>query len=814
MALMAIKRLLLQVGATTRARRRSGIHRVTVELARVLPKMAPTDFVCWDVQAGGLRYADLQELDALFGPGDWPEDAVLRPNARQTGRRFRDELDDPAQTWLLDPEIGHHGPGGLEAMARRTTQLREYGVRTAAVGYDLIPLNHPEYAADRPVQTAYANELLRTDLLLAISQYTADDFAKFWRTSGAQRTPHIVSCPLPDGGFSNRASPRPQGWTTRPRLLMVGTVEPRKRQIAAVEAFAVARRRSPAVAAARLQIIGSLHPAVATRFQRLVNSTPGVEYLDYAPEWMLNAAFETATATIFASEEEGYGLPIAESLSRGLPCLCADFGAMAEIAKGGGCLSVDVRNPAALEAGIIALCEDKSLEDRLRAEIDRRAFSTWADYAAALIRRMDEAPTAQLAAPADTRIITGAPADIARLPPAVVLAAVRADVVGLESPQARTAFIDRVEHEKHHGLLPSRIIVAPEPELSKAVELAAAEIQTFVNRLDEVRDVEAAYAAARRHSASAPCPVFLRIAISTFNRRDFTLENVRWILDKVLRPGDGVELVVVDGGSTDGTLEALAALRRPRLKIIVSPTNTGMLGGFHDVSVLSGAEYVWVVGDDDFIIPEEFPVLLEALRRNAGVPLGFVNFGVYHRASFGMADTATSLINERVPLAPTPSPSGLRPIRRIAEEHDNLFTAIYTIIWRADVLAAAYDYTFDGVPFIDLVESIPCTKIVLESFAACEGYWHAPIGIVSNAHNGWSRHRPRWHGLLMPQALALARDAGLDHKTLQAWAQVQHDLFDEAMALAHEAGRQPQLTRDEAQLAHILYRRELNGLSQ
>jgi glycosyltransferase involved in cell wall biosynthesis len=812
---MTIKRLLLQVGATTRARRRSGIHRVTVELARALPKMAPTDFVCWDVQSGGLRYADLPELDALFGPGDWPAEAVLRANARQTGRRFRDELEDPAQTWLLDPEIGHHAPGGVEAMARRTTQLREYGVRTAVVGYDLIPLNHPAYAADRPVQTAYANELLRIDLLLPISQYAAYDFAKFWGASGAEGTPRIVACPLPDGGFAKKARPTPEGAeTTPPTLLMVGTVEPRKRQIAVLEAFAAARSSSPAVAAARLQIIGSLHPAVAPRFQQLVTTTTGVEYFDYAPEWMLDAAFETATATIFASEEEGYGLPIAESLSRGLPCLCADFGAMAEIAKGGGCLSVDVRNPAALEAGIISLCEDILMNNRLRAEIARRTFSTWADYAAALIKQMDAAPAAEMRGGAETRVILGTPVDIDRLPTAMVLEAAQADVVGLESLEARTAFIDRVEYEQHHGLLPSRIIVAPASELAQAVAQAATEIQTFVNRLDQVRDVETAYAVARQHSAMAPCPVFLRIAISTFNRRDFTLENVRWILGKVLRPGDGVELVVVDGGSTDGTLEALAALRHPRLKIIVSPTNTGMLGGFHDVSVLSGAEYVWVVGDDDFIIPEEFPVLLEALRRNAGVPLGLVNFGVYHRAILGMGDTAASLITERVPLAPMPSPSGLRPIRRIAEEHDNLFTAIYAIIWRADILSAAYDYTFDGVPFIDLVESIPCTKIVLESFAACDGYWHAPIGIVSNAHNGWTRHRPRWHGLLMPQALALARDAGLDHNILQTWAHVQHDLFDEAMGLAREAGRQPKLTHDEIQLAHILYRRELNGLSQ
>jgi glycosyltransferase involved in cell wall biosynthesis len=774
-----------------------------------------TDFVCWDLHSGGMRYADRTELDALFGPGDWPDEAVLRPSARQSGRPFRDELEDPAQTWLLDPEIGHHGPGGVEAMARRTTQLREYGVRTAAVGYDLIPLHHPDYSADRAIHTAYVNELLRVDLLLAISEYSATEFSTFWGALGAERVPRIVACPLPDGCLTTTARQVSEMIDTTPvTLLMVGTVEPRKRQVAVLEAFAAARLRSPAVAAARLRIIGSLHPAVATRFHHLLKTTPGVEYLDYAPEWMLNDAFETATATIFASEDEGFGLPIAESLSRGLPCLCADFGAMAEISAGGGCLSLDVRDPGALESGIVSLCEDKSLSRRLRAEIGLRNFRTWADYATTIVAQMCAATTAAGDGGAKSSIILGGPPEIAALPPFAVLEAARADVVGFESLQSRNAFIDRVEHEQHQGLLPSRLIVAPRVELPEATAIVAAQMSAFTDRLDHIHKVETAYAAARQRSNVPPCAVFLRIAISTFNRRDFTLENVKWILSKVLRPGDGVELFVVDGGSTDGTLEALVALRHPRLRIVVSPTNTGMLGGIRDASILTGAEYVWIVGDDDFIIPDEFPALLSALRHNAGIPLGLVNFGVYHRSSLGAGDTAPRLIAERVPLAPDPSPSGVSSIRKIAEEHDNLFTAIYAIIWRADILSAAYDYSFTETPFSNLVQSIPCTKLILESFAACNGYWHAPIGIVSNAHNGWIRHRPRWHGLLMPQALSLARDAGVDHDRLQAWARVQGDLFDEAMALMRESDWPAQITHDESQLAHILYRRELNGLSQ
>jgi hypothetical protein len=268
---------------------------------------------------------------------------------------------------------------------------------------------------------------------------------------------------------------------------------------------------------------------------------------------------------------------------------------------------------------------------------------------------------------------------------------------------------------------------------------------------------------------------------------------------------------VLDAGSTDGTLEALAKVRDPRLTLIVAPTNTGMLGGWRDVAAMGGAQYVWVIGDDDFLVRKEFPVVLAAMRRHAGVPLGFVNFGVYERAVLGPADLPAGLISERRPMTQSPSPSGLRPVNEIAGEHDNLFTAIYAIVWRADVLSAAYDYQFGGEPFSDLVESIPCTKIVLETFAKCEAYWHAPVAVAANAYNGWSRHRPRWHGLLMPQALALAREVGVEPERLQAWARTQHALYDAAIEKAREAGAPPRLSDEEAQFSRVLFRAELDA---
>jgi hypothetical protein len=145
-------------------------------------------------------------------------------------------------------------------------------------------------------------------------------------------------------------------------------------------------------------------------------------------------------------------------------------------------------------------------------------------------------------------------------------------------------------------------------------------------------------------------------------------------------------------------------------------------------------------------------------------------------------------------------------VRDIAAQTDNLFTAIYTIVWRADLLSAAYEHAFDGPPFGDLIQAIPCTDFILRRYGECEAYWQAASGVVGNAHNSWSRHRPRWHGVIMPEAFQLAREAGVDPVRLQSWARTHRGLLDEALALAGPDYKGPVLDARGADLARRVFR--------
>lgn len=785
--------VLLHVHETLSIRARSGVQRVVVKLAQALAGRVRLELVRWDAQEGRLRFCDRDEFDLLFGRAAWPPGLWPRLDARALRRRFGDMLEDPADTWLVQPEIPYHSAEGLQPFTTAVTQLREYGVRTAAVVYDLIPVGNPDYADHLTRHLRYLAELTRLDLLLPISAHVGGVLERFAADRGlalpAVRPVLLAESDRPD-------VLRAQGGERT--ILMLGTVEPRKRQLDVLAAYAAARAQSPAVAALPLVVVGSLHGAVAERFSALVAATPGVSYRAYLPEAQVEALWRDAAFSVFASDNEGYGLPVAESLARGVPCLAADVAPITEIAGGAGVLHVDVKDVAAIAAGLVELASRPERREALRREVAARPLRTWSEYAGDVLAALSATPSAVLSGPAARPVVVASAAD-------PILVSSRADVVRLTQAGQADAVVEAARAAEAPALLPHRLLTGAD------AAAAVAELDAFRRRLSGVARVERAYGHASRAFASGwvARPVFLRIVISTYNRRPFVVRNVAWLLERVIRARTDIELVVVDNASTDGTAEALDAFRGKPVRVIVNPANVGMLGNMRVCAQLTGAEYVWLIGDDDFIVPGEVDALVAALTANFGVPLAYLNFGVYQREALGPADTPQALQAERYELAPNAVASGVVPVNVAAAQHDNLFTAIYINVWRADVLAAAYDHPFEGRPFGDLVESIPCTKTILESFGEADCWWHKPVTIVGNGHNSWSRHRPRWHALLMPQALHLARDAGVDPAVLRGWTERHAALFEEAREIAAQAGRSLELAPEDYALSWPSFRRRV-----
>jgi glycosyltransferase involved in cell wall biosynthesis len=332
------------VGLTVTQPFNTGVQRVTRRLAAALGRRGVEVVpVKWD--AAARRVAPISDAEAeALARFDGPP---TRPGRPPLPERLAGE-------WLLLPEIalGDSAPeGGPLGFARRL------GMRTAAVFYDLIPEKMPENypAVALEALHAYWSDFASADLALPISWSVSADLAR-WLSARSLHLPAILPCPLAGdvGGPRATEPPAAPAGDEALRLLAVGTWEPRKNYPRLLRALLAAQRRS----ARRIELVLIGRRAgfaeLDAEIERLAAET-GTELLDHAEEAELHRRQRRAHATVFASWEEGFGLPVLESLWHGRPCLCHHGSAMAEVAPGGGTLPVDMEDEAVIAAALLHL---------------------------------------------------------------------------------------------------------------------------------------------------------------------------------------------------------------------------------------------------------------------------------------------------------------------------------------------------------------------------------------------------------------------------------------------------------------------------
>ena len=101
----------------------------------------------------------------------------------------------------------------------------------------------------------------------------------------------------------------------------------------------------------------------------------------------LRGLYQAAAFTIYASLDEGFGLPIIESLRHGRPCITSDRGSMREIADlTGGCLLIDPEDTADMATAIAGLFKVPEDLARLTLEAEQAEWPDWREYTEQLVR--------------------------------------------------------------------------------------------------------------------------------------------------------------------------------------------------------------------------------------------------------------------------------------------------------------------------------------------------------------------------------------------------------------------------------------------
>ena len=224
----------------------------------------------------------------------------------------------------------------------KTLMMR--GIRIFAILYDLIPVEFPEFYA--PNFTLAYQEYLRLisqlSGVIAISQTTQRAYEQWLSTTKITTPPYFINAYFYLGADVQNASPS-QGLPAdaenilhklqnSPTLLMVATIEPRKKHaqiLAAVETLWAQEKNINLVFVGRNgwqmeHLVTQLknHPQINRQLFWLTNVSD--EYLEQI--------YKVSTGVICASLQEGYGLPIIEAASYNKPLLLRDIPIFREVA--------------------------------------------------------------------------------------------------------------------------------------------------------------------------------------------------------------------------------------------------------------------------------------------------------------------------------------------------------------------------------------------------------------------------------------------------------------------------------------------------
>lgn len=170
-------------------------------------------------------------------------------------------------------------------------------------------------------------------------------------------------------------------------LLFVSSFEPRKNHVGFFQA--IRNLRKMGVDVPKIILVGGNawdDDPITRGILDLQSEGFDLVKLTNIDECCVGKLYENALLSVYPSFFEGFGLPIVESLSLGIPVLTSNIGSTGELLKLPGTLGFSLEDPNDLTKQLSSFLTDKELQQKLRkdAVTGRNELGTWAEYATEL----------------------------------------------------------------------------------------------------------------------------------------------------------------------------------------------------------------------------------------------------------------------------------------------------------------------------------------------------------------------------------------------------------------------------------------------
>ncbi len=245
---------------------------------------------------------------------------------------------------------------------------------------DAIPLSHPEWVSMnlRAVKNALWRRSARwASHVITISEYSKQEIEKHFGISAEKIS--VIPLGVDERWFRSIAAGTMESTLSRYGLpenffLSVGTLQPRKNIGRVIDAYC---SLPPGIKnEVPLVIVGRAGWQCDEIVEALSSESYGnsVVWLKHLPDDDLLALMKAATALVFPSLYEGFGLPVLEAFAAGTPVITSNRTSLPEVA-GDAALLVDPMDISSISAAMQRLLEEPSLADILREKGSVRAHA-------------------------------------------------------------------------------------------------------------------------------------------------------------------------------------------------------------------------------------------------------------------------------------------------------------------------------------------------------------------------------------------------------------------------------------------------------
>ena len=268
----------------------------------------------------------------------------------------------------------------------------------------------------------------------------------------------------------------------------------------------------------------------------------------------------------------------------------------------------------------------------------------------------------------------------------------------------------------------------------------------------------------------------LSICIPTFNRCNHLANCLNSIILNIGYNKNNVQICVSDNCSTD---ETEAVVRHAQKKIdIVYRKNTKDLGvtrNFLNVINMADGKYVWLIGDDDLLMPNTFERLLEIIDQNNSVDFFYINS--FHLTTEYVFEQHQPFDTKNLPLKMERFSewriSGQMNFLELIDPKISFdfLGGIYLSVfnrekWIDNTHVLNNEAIYDEKIFSHFDNTFPHVKIFANAFSNSKAYFHAePLSINLSGAREWAPMYPFIRSVRLIEALDEYHKNGLPYKT-------------------------------------------------